>query len=547
MKLRENKQPNESKIVRGATCVTPTRKKEMVRVLGGAQQQKLIPYSKNEALALILDSNMTKTQYMNIRKGAKLRFANLYPSYHEVLCAKKECYPNSKSMTITETSIDIKLQDLLDHTTLRIMQANAEELGGFPDSELQTIVLTIKWGFDGSSGHNEFKQKFNLDDGNKTDSDMLVTSIVPIRAQSGDKCIFQNPRPSSTRYCRPLHIQLLKESAENSIFEKEYVGRQIAKLQPTCITVNERNIKVDYEMLMTMVDGKVCNSVTSTKFAQKCYVCGATSSQMNDIERCVLRFINEDSLQYGLSILHAWIRFYEYFLHVSYRLEIRKWQARGNDPDLMKIRKQCIQKQFRIKMGLIVDKPRSGGSGTSNDENSARRFFENWETSAEITGLSANLIYRCKIILETLSCGLEVNCSRFEEYCLETAKQLVRVYPWYYLPTAVHKVLIHGSTIISSFLVPIGQLSEEAQESRNKDIKRYRMDHTRKISRITTNTDLLNRLLETSDPLISSLRTHPGKKNLPLSDDAKALLVDFDTDDSDSDSSHTKSGYDSAD
>ena len=38
-------------------------------------------------------------------------------------------------------------------------------------------------------------------------------------------------------------------------------------------------------------------------------------------------------------------------------------------------RKQIIQCEFRNKVGLIVDKPRTSGSGSSKDENTARRFF----------------------------------------------------------------------------------------------------------------------------------------------------------------------------
>lgn len=40
--------------------------------------------------------------------------------------------------------------------------------------------------------------------------------------------------------------------------------------------------------------------------------------------------------------------------------------------------------------------------------------------------------------------------------------------------TAVHRVLIHGSDVISAALLPIGMLSEEALEARNKDFRRYR-------------------------------------------------------------------------
>lgn len=71
------------------------------------------------------------------------------------------------------------------------------------------------------------------------------------------------------------------------------------------------------------------------------------------------------------------------------------------------------------------------------------------------------------------------------------------------MPATLHKVLVHGHDIIKHCIIPIGQLSEEAQESRNKDYRNYRERFTRKISRLHTNTDLINRLLITSDPIIS--------------------------------------------
>jgi hypothetical protein len=60
----------------------------------------------------------------------------------------------------------------------------------------------------------------------------------------------------------------------------------------------------------------------------------------------------------------------------------------------------------------------------------------------------------------------------------------------------------------------LGHLSEEAQESRNKDYKMYRRHHTRKISKININKDLLHVLLISSDSLISSIRLFPKKKKI---------------------------------
>jgi hypothetical protein len=39
------------------------------------------------------------------------------------------------------------------------------------------------------------------------------------------------------------------------------------------------------------------------------------------------------------------------------------------------------------------------------------------------------------------------------------------------LHAIVHKILVHGSDIVSGVILRIGQLSKETQESRNKDLK----------------------------------------------------------------------------
>uniref|UniRef100_A0A6P7GWP0 Uncharacterized protein LOC114343837 n=1 Tax=Diabrotica virgifera virgifera TaxID=50390 RepID=A0A6P7GWP0_DIAVI len=216
--------------------------------------------------------------------------------------------------------------------------------------------------------------------------------------------------------------------------------------------------------------------------------------------------INKEHLQFGLSSLHAWIRFFECILHLAYKLVIRKWQARGKE-DKQKVaeNKKKIQEAFRQEIGLLVDKPKPR-YGSSNDGNTARRFFGDPETSSKITGVNKDLISRFKVILATISSGHKIKVEPFKIYCLDTATRFTELYPWYNMPTTVHKILIHSAEIISYAILPIGQLGEEAQEARNKDIKRYRESFSRKFSRQKNMEDVFHRLLISSDPYISNLR-----------------------------------------
>jgi len=153
------------------------------------------------------------------------------------------------------------------------------------------------------------------------------------------------------------------------------------------------------------------------------------------------------------------------------------------------------------------------GSGKTNDGNTARCFFSEISKTAKITGLNEELIKRFAVILQAISCGKTIDVKEFGKYALETARLFVRKYNWYYMPASVHKLLIHGEEIISNFTIPIGQLSKKASEARNKEFRKYREIHSRKINRIATNEDILHHLLITSDPVISSLRSKLDAKN----------------------------------
>lgn len=115
------------------------------------------------------------------------------------------------------------------------------------------------------------------------------------------------------------------------------------------------------------------------------------------------------------------------------------------------------------------------------------------------------LIKRLAIILKTMPCGYAVDVEAFRKYSYETAKVYLDQYSWYYRPSSIHKILLHGADIIKAAVLPIGMLSEEAMESRNKDFRNYRKFHTRKMSCEKTMRDLLNTLMYSSDPVISSI------------------------------------------
>lgn len=379
------------------------------------------------------------------------------------------------------------------------------------EQERESLKLITKWGCDGSH-QSQFKQKFANDA--DSDANLFQSSFVPLRLVSGcegEKLIWENPTPSSSRFCRPIRFRFVKENTDVTEEEINYVKNSSDSLSKTEVIMNGNKYLVSHAFVMTMVDGKVCNAATGTKSTSRCYICGATSKDFNKI--AIQREISSEAIEFGLSIVHARIRLFESILHLAYKLPVKKYRERKTESEkkLEHEKKLYIQKRFREETGLLVDIPKAN-FGNTNDGNTSRRFFEDPQLASDITGINYDLIYRFKVILEAISSGRIIHSEKYDQYALDTARLYVDLYPWHPMTPTMHKILIHGAVIIKNALLPIGQLSEETAEARNKHFRLYRQEFARKFSRENCNRDILNRLLLTSDPLISSMRSLKRRK-----------------------------------
>ena len=160
-----------------------------------------------------------------------------------------------------------------------------------------------------------------------------------------------------------------------------------------------------------MIDGKVCNAATNTASTMRYYICGLTSKDFNDLNKKTTE--SRETLKFGLSILHARIRFFESLLHISYKIPIKKWQARTEeDKKILAGKKQKIQNAFKDELELLVDIPKAG-FGKSNDGNTSRRFFADPLTASRITAVDITLIKKCNAILVAIASGHQINVKKF--------------------------------------------------------------------------------------------------------------------------------------
>ena len=89
----------------------------------------IVPYTPEKALALILDYGLSKDSCQQIGLGAFEAGCKLYPPYNAVREAKEQCMPKIRdSLSITDYSASVNLQDLLDHTAAHLVNLQKDWL-----------------------------------------------------------------------------------------------------------------------------------------------------------------------------------------------------------------------------------------------------------------------------------------------------------------------------------------------------------------------------------------------------------------------------------
>lgn len=97
--------------------------------------------------------------------------------------------------------------------------------------------------------------------------------------------------------------------------------------------------------MLTVIGGNIFNDITNNLSTQLWYQCEATSKQFSNVDDIFKIKVSEDQLQFGMSTLNAYIRCCEWFLHLAYKLDVQKWQARAPvEKKKTEIAKQNIQK-----------------------------------------------------------------------------------------------------------------------------------------------------------------------------------------------------------
>lgn len=496
-------------------------KKILKKKVSEAKKSEVRKATSCEAIDFHLRNRFSERQYKNIRLFSKSHGADIYPTYNFLIAMKNQCYP--EDIFVNEFEASVSLQNMFNHTTKRMYEFLKSEIVTKMNVSHDDWEFEYMYGMDGSSGFSHHNLEMNHNQ--QTDQHVFAVSCVPLRIKSS--CygiIWENPSPSSVRFCRPLHIMFAKETTELTLKLHHDLKAEIENLEPLTFNLydgSEQSISVEGRFTLCMIDGKTMVAVSGARSVQSCPICDQTPSELCKRENWGSeKFAPKPGrLVFGISPLHLYIRLFEALLHIGY-LNVLKKSRSSQLPQVME-NKKIVKEKFKNLMFLTVDSVTPQG-GSTNNGNTARKAFGNVDLFAECLGLNENekvIIVMLRNILLAVSSQLPINSEKFYNYCYHIYNKYFELFAWQPMTPTLHKVLVHGAEIINASPFPLGVLTEESAESRNKFMKHDRKYHARLSNRVDNLTDIFHNALQLSDPYFSckhhSTQKSKRKRSLP--------------------------------
>ena len=485
----------------------------------------------DEALALFTSLHQTRNKYQKMRTTAKRHNADIFPPWKKMRAAKKRClledseYTSSEAVNPTSSLINKSIDRFLSD------EENRETIMNFKgDKDSITLRADIKWGLDGSGDQSQYNQQ------ECTGKTLLATQmcIVQYVCEETQQVVYEEPMANTAMAHRPLRLSYEPENRESVCKEYQRVEQDFKDHEPyqpipgVTFTVNS---------IPTLFDGKCLKFITHESADQNCAICGAKPTQMSTIgTHFTVKEEPPDVLKHGVAPLHFRLRATDFLLHLGSYSEIQKPQANLEaDKISRELREDEIKTDIweRYHVRVFGKGPHGGGVLTGN---TARKLFEDPEFLSTTLKVPLEIVLKLKSMCDAVNSSKKIDSAKFEELGTEFNDLFFQhfVHPgktrsWYFMPSSIHKITVHGKQLLDNLPMAPGLSSEEGSEANNKFFREIRRSLTRKLSSLTVIQDLNERLLCISDPLILKKASKDylrKKKKRPVPEHLKDLLLD---------------------
>ena len=520
----------------------------------------------DEAISMMHELVLSKEQMRKMRQllGRKGIY---FPTSNELLEGRKKLRP-VVTPVLDGKGVQVQYKDLVKMTVESILKV---ALQGKDADQSGTYTMVFKDGGDGAGSQIVWHSTSMLEYKENMFQYGLAALKLLFRKDGAteDEVLWINDTPNSSRSLRPVFLVRESETDEDLldlVIPTTDQARSELVAEGLCARYRKQAVDVKIIIHDTMKDLKF-KKVISGLGGADCIICYSKQEDWvnrkkvtegfpikrtaedtlkiyqtlvdgdGEVPRAAGDFATRKGLtqkplttsdQTSITLTHSYINVTTWFLKLLYRCSIdyKHWvEKSGPLGDPIRNSRDRVLDNIRENTGLDLDRVSSGGhGGTTTNGPQGRRFFseEILETIQELLSGKPSEKHRDNVlllhrqlstILSVVSSSQKVDLVKFKSLCLEASYNICDNFSWTRINHTLHGPLHHGVELITrNDGYGLGSLSEECLESNNKDIRNYLQFLSRKVSPEAQVTDVMNRLLERSDPGILHLSMASQRK-----------------------------------
>ena len=506
------------------------------------------------ACNIIYNINFSLNQFQELRM-ILLDYNFHLPTRDSVDSYKKTLLPPIES---SDTKVHCLLPEMIKQTVSSLLEI--EEVAGDPSS----VLVTAKFGLDGSGQHAIRHQKTSIQDNNDYNNNNYIGAFwCPLSIKVNEKMVWHNHLPNSTLFARPVCLMKGKERHENvETHFKPFMDtlHQMETQSLPVITNHDNGTKqclhnMNVTTELSMIDGKMANIIQGDSGAF-CHYCNITRKEANILERIeqgfVIKKTAEDALRiwqalesgelsyndkgragqvrkplnnrpmqyYGIT--HQKLRLLDHMEKLLYHLvsgQTHTWsETEYRVADASRLAKKEVMDNIRHTCGFLIDTPTSNG-GNTNTQGISDRFFSprnREDICSNIRKESDRVAYSTLLqkVNMVLAVTQQVDMSKIaipekvREITLDLMIFHKRSFPWAMLSPTFHSMCAHDWELFRlSQGQPIGIFSEQGSEAWNKSIRAFKSGpgaRARQTSIHENTLDIFQRMMIMTHPLIAT-------------------------------------------
>ncbi|XP_062710713.1 uncharacterized protein LOC115254807 [Aedes albopictus] len=322
--------------------------------------------------------------------------------------------------------------------------------------------MRVAGGPDSATGFSQYNQENILG----SDASLLSENYMclELTTMSGDE-IYRNPNPQSNLFCRPRSLSWTKETDAITLemYNNFFDEINDIKDDPVIVNVDNIRLRITVEAIYSLIDGKAVNAIVGNKNTQACPVCIA----------------GVDSV-IGPSYFHSRLNSAEWLIRNSAKKNIPNNPALTN-PEVRAEHRRILnnlEDQFKAH----VNRPKPGGSGSSNNGNLARLMLSVPTAFFNILGMKVKLVENFRLISNLALSSRRLDPEKVLQLYEELEKNIMAEFTFVKkLPPCLHKYK-HLPEYITKLPYTINFIDEQAWERMHKRHKFSRSNLARKTS-----------------------------------------------------------------